>query len=436
MSAEFQTSPIRRRLEGVFERAGAPSAEGVFTELFEAGAHEQAGRVEARLASGRARALDGLLIGVKDNIDVAGFVTRAGSKALEGRAPAARDAPAVAQARDAGGILVGHNNMTELAFSGLGLNPAYGTPRNPAFEGAAHIPGGSSSGGAVAVALDLCDAAIGTDTGGSVRIPAAFCGLVGFKPTASTVSREGVVPLSTTLDSVGVMARSVGVCRQVYQVIRTARPEAGPTPTRAGRVRIGVLRNYVRDDISTAVDEAIGRALDRLSSARDVDLIDCAFAPFDRLPAIQRAGSFSAAESFFNFRELVDDKASPLDPRVRQRMEIGRAMSAADYLALRAARAEMIAAFADWFPAFDVVAMPTTPITAPRLADLAEDAAWTRANLLALRNPTTVNFVDGCAVSLPCHRAGEPPVGLSLAAPGGHDHRLLDIADRLAPLLT
>jgi aspartyl-tRNA(Asn)/glutamyl-tRNA(Gln) amidotransferase subunit A len=336
--------------------------------------------------------------------------------------------------RYAGGILVGHNNMTELAFSGLGLNPAYGTPRNPAYGDAAHIPGGSSSGGAVAVALDLCDAAVGTDTGGSVRIPAAFCGLVGFKPTGWTVSREGVVPLSTTLDSVGVMARSVGVCRQVYQVIRTARSEEGATP-RGGRLRIGVLRNYVWDDISKEVDEAIGRALDRLSSARNVDLIDCTFAPFDRLPAIQQAGSFSAAESFFNFRKLVDDSANPLDPRVRQRIEIGRAMSAADYLALRGARAAMIQAFADWFSDFDVVAMPTTPITAPRLTDLAEDAAWTRANLLALRNPTTINFVDGCAVSLPCHRVGEPPVGLSLAAPGGHDHRLLDIADQVAPLL-
>jgi aspartyl-tRNA(Asn)/glutamyl-tRNA(Gln) amidotransferase subunit A len=362
----------------------------------------------------------GIPVSIKDLFDIRGQVTRAGSRALEDSAPAETDAPVVARMRRAGFIVIGRTNMTEFAYSGIGINPHYGTPKGAWQRAAGHVPGGSSSGAAVSVVDAMAHGALGTDTGGSCRIPAAFNGIVGFKPTQRRVPLEGAVPLSFTLDSIGPLARTVGCCAVLDAVIANeARPLRG--------MRLAVPTTIVLDDLDDAVARTFERALEALS--RQGVLIERIELPeFLDVAMMNAKGGFSAAESFAWHRYLMTSQGDVYDPRVYRRILRGESLSAADYIDLLGARRSLIARTEKRILGYDALILPTTANTPPRIADLADDKAFTDANLLALRNCTLINMIDGCAISLPAHREGEVPVGLMLAAAGGSDHRIFELA--------
>ncbi|HEY2524057.1 MAG TPA: amidase [Candidatus Binataceae bacterium] len=369
--------------------------------------------------------LHGIPISIKDLFDVAGETTTAGSLVLKERAPAARDAEIVRRLRAAGAVIVGKTNMTEFAYSGVGLNPHYGTPRNCWDRPGARIPGGSSSGAAISVTDAMATAAIGTDTGGSVRIPAALNGLAGFKPTQRRVPLDGAFPLSSTLDSIGPLANSLACCALVDSVIAGDEP-AVPAPIALRGLRLAVPQHYVIDGLEPAVARCFEDALGRLSDAGAL-IADLPFAELEELPSINAKGGFSAAECYARLREVVATDSERIDPRVLARIDRGAGMSGPDYVDLIAARAALIARAAALTAPFDALAMPTVALTAPPIAALADDREYGRVNLAILRNPSVVNFLDRCALTLPCHRPGEAPVGFSLMGEHLGDRRLIAI---------
>ncbi|MCC7166443.1 MAG: amidase [Rhodospirillales bacterium] len=417
-------------VEACLARVADPKGEGGATFL----------KVHAERARAQAQAIDrlrglgeapspfaGIPISVKDLFDLQGEVSRAGSRVLADRPPATADALAVARLKAAGFIVMGRTNMTEFAYSGLGLNPHYGTPKNPHDRKTGRIPGGSSSGAAVSVTEGMAAAGLGTDTGGSCRIPAALCGLVGWKPTAARVPRQGVLPLSTSLDSVGVLARTVSCCALVDAVAAGDEVQA-PQPFPLSGLRLAVPQAVVLDGMDKAVSTTFAQACSRLSKA-GVRLTDLPLAELKELATINAKGGFAAAEAYGWHRKLMAAKGADYDPRVRVRIEKGAGQDAADYLDLLAARADFIGRVRERCAPFDALLMPTVPIVAPTLAELASDDEYGRINLLMLRNPAVINFLDGCAISLPVPiEAGGLPVGLMLAGFAGQDGRLLTIA--------
>jgi aspartyl-tRNA(Asn)/glutamyl-tRNA(Gln) amidotransferase subunit A len=368
----------------------------------------------------------GIPVSIKDLFDIKGQVSRAGSRTLDDMPPAVNDAPVVARLRRAGFVAIGRTNMTEFAYSGLGINPHYGTPKNPWRREVGHVPGGSSSGAAVSVTDGMAHGALGTDTGGSCRIPAAYCGIVGYKPTARRIPLEGGLPLSATLDSYGPIARSVGCCAVMDAVLADeAIAPIAPRPIRG--MRLAVPATVMLDDLESAVARSFERALDRLAGVGAV--IDRIAVPeFAEIAALNIGGGFSAAESWAWHRALIARKGQLYDPRVLSRILSGENLSAADYVDLLALRRAIIAGFERRVAPYDALIAPTVAITPPPIGDLARDAAYTKANMLSLRNCSLINTVDGCAISLPCHREGEPPVGLMLAAAGGSDRRIFELA--------
>lgn len=380
--------------------------------------------------------LAGIPVSVKDLFDIEGQVTRAGSVALSGNPPATADAIAVARLRRAGGVIVGRTNMSEFAFSGLGLNPHYGTPKSPYrsdVPGDERIAGGSSSGAAASVADGMAAVALGTDTGGSVRIPAALCGLTGFKPTAARVPTQGAVPLSTTLDSIGPIGLSVACCAMVDRIL-TGRDPAVPSKRSLDGVRLGVLTHYVTDDVDQQVATSFGAALGHLSAAGAL-VHDVRFAPLDGLPGINRF-SFASIEAYAWHRKLLETHGDQYDPRVRVRIMKGQPAMATDYIDLCQARAAMIEQARTLWQRFDAIVCPTVPVVPPRVAELEQDdAAFGRTNALILRNPSAFNFLDSCALSLPCHPRGDAPVGFMLAGPAFGDDALLAIGRAVEAVL-
>jgi aspartyl-tRNA(Asn)/glutamyl-tRNA(Gln) amidotransferase subunit A len=334
----------------------------------------------------------------------------------------------------AGFVPVGRTNMTEFAFSGLGINPHYGTPLSPWDRAAARIPGGSSSGTAVAVADGMVAAALGTDTGGSCRIPAAFCGVVGYKPTARRVPIEGVLPLAPSLDSVGPLAPSVACCAVIDAILAGEAP-AVPVLAALGGLRFAAPENFGLDGMDTHVSGAFERALGVLSQA-GARIVHVRFPTFDALPAVNATGGLAASEAYAWHRALLAEKGALYDPRVRSRIERGSAQGAADYVDLVAARRRLIAEFDAATRGFDALLLPTTPIVPPRLAELDDEREYNRLNLLILRNTAAGNFLDRCAISVPCQRAGEPPVGLMLMGETLGDARLFSIAAAVEAALT
>jgi aspartyl-tRNA(Asn)/glutamyl-tRNA(Gln) amidotransferase subunit A len=370
--------------------------------------------------------LAGIPVSVKDLFDVAGDITRAGSKALADAAPAKADASVVRRLRQAGAIIVGRTNMVEFAFSGLGLNPHYGTPKNPWDRATGRIPGGSSSGAAVSVSDGMAAMGLGTDTGGSVRIPAALCGLTGFKPTATRIAKDGTFPLSTTLDSIGPIAPSVACCALVDSILAGDAPLVPPALPLKG-LRLGVVQDYVLDGLDSGVAEAFGKALARLSQA-GASVTDVRFEALHRLPQINQKGGLVVAEAYAVHRELIARRKADYDPRVASRTLRGADMSAADYIEVLAQRAAMIADSARLAVPYDALLMPTVAMVAPAIAPLeADDQLYGKTNLAILRNPSVVNFLDGCALSIPCHQRGEGPVGLMVVGQSGEDRRLLAV---------
>ncbi|WP_042877690.1 amidase [Cupriavidus necator] len=387
---------------------------------------DAAGALAAARAADQARAaglvaspLAGLPVSVKDLFDVRGQVTRAGSKALDGAAPAQADAPAVARLRAAGAVLVGRTNMSEFAFSGLGLNPHYGTPRTP-FD-ADWIAGGSTSGGAVSVAKDMAVAALGTDTGGSIRIPSAFCGLTGFKPTARRVPLAGAVPLSTSLDSAGPLARSVACCVTMDAVLSG---EALDTrPAELAGLRFYVTRDFVCDGLDAEVAQAFEDTLSQLS-ARGARIVPFDFPELRRLPEINGGGGLTAAEAWAWHRELLAEQGERYDQRVAQRIRRGQQQGAADYIDLLAERRAMQHRASERLRDADAWLMPTVAVRPPRLDALGRDEDFFAVNGLVLRNPSVINFLDGCAVTLPVAQG----IGLGVCALHGQDARVLQVA--------
>jgi aspartyl-tRNA(Asn)/glutamyl-tRNA(Gln) amidotransferase subunit A len=368
----------------------------------------------------------GIPISIKDLFDIKGQVTRAGSRALEDSAPAETDAVVVARLRRAGFILIGRTNMTEFAYSGIGINPHYGTPKSVWQRSVGHVPGGSSSGAAVSVADGMAHGALGTDTGGSCRIPAAYNGIVGFKPTQRRVPLAGGVPLSFTLDSFGPLARTVGCCAVLDAVL--ADEPVQPLQLRPVKgMRLAVPTTIALDELDEEVARTFERTLEALS--RQGALVERIAVPeFLDVGVMNTKGGFAAAESYAWHRYLIASHGDVYDPRVASRILRGEAISAADYIDLLEARKSLIARSIVRLAPYDALVMPTSAITPPRIADLADDKAFTKANLLSLRNCTLINMIDGCAISLPCHREGDAPVGLMLAASGGSDRRIFELA--------
>ncbi|HJV84881.1 MAG TPA: amidase [Noviherbaspirillum sp.] len=404
--------------------AEAEKSRSVFTTLYPEAARATAAYADAiRAAQLDVPPLAGLPVSVKDLFDIGGETTLAGSTVLKGAPPAKADAPAVRRLRMAGAAIIGKSNMTEFAFSGVGINPHYGTPANPADATLARIPGGSSSGAAVSVAAGMCVAALGSDTGGSIRIPAALCGIVGFKPTARRVPTAGALPLSTTLDTVCAMARSVDDCILVDGIIADQSLSIPDLPL-AG-LRLGVPDTTVLDNLDPHVAASFSAALTRLSAA-GASVIDASFTPLAEAAALNR---FSPAEAFAWHRTLLADREAEYDFRVAKRIKLGSGLSAADYIDLHAKRRDWIARMETALAPYDAIIMPTVPLVAPPIADLeASEDAFFKANGLLLRNPSTINLLDGCAVSLPCHASGTLPVGLMVAGPAMSDARILAVA--------
>jgi aspartyl-tRNA(Asn)/glutamyl-tRNA(Gln) amidotransferase subunit A len=396
-----------------------------FIEVDADGARRAARAMDAlRRAGAEPSPYAGIPVSVKDLFDVRGQITRAGSRALD-RPPAERDAGAVARWRRAGLVVIGRTNMTEFAFSGLGINPHYGTPANPWGRERHRIPGGSSSGAAVSIADGMAHGALGTDTGGSCLIPAALCGVVGFKPTQARVPRDGVVPLAPSLDSVGVLGRTVACCAALTAMLCDQEPsELRPL---ARPVRLGVPRNYLFDDLDSDVSAAFARAIRRLEDA-GADLVDVELPELDEISETKSGGGIVAAEAFAWHRDLIAEHQADYDPRVLCRIRRGERLSARDLPALRAWRKGIIDHVQRTLEHFDAIACPTVPLVAPPLDALADDKEYARVNLLMLRNPTVVDLIDGCTVSVPIHDNGEPPTGLMVAGLADEDDRILRIA--------
>ncbi|MGA7999028.1 MAG: amidase [Bradyrhizobium sp.] len=419
----------RKIVDGCLERIADASGEGerAFIHV------DTEAAIEAAEAMDRLREIKaapsryaGIPVSIKDLFDIRGQVTRAGSRALEDSAPAEADATVVARLRRAGFVVIGRTNMTEFAYSGIGINPHFGTPKSVWRRDVGHVPGGSSSGAAVSVADRMAHGALGTDTGGSCRIPAAFNGIVGFKPTQRRVPLAGGVPLSSTLDSFGPLARSAACCA-VLDAVLAGEPIAPLQPRPIKGMRLAVPTTVALDELEDDVARTFERALETLS--RQGALVERIAVPeFLDVGVINSKGGFTAAESYAWHRFLLASHGDVYDPRVAVRIQRGETISAADYIDLLEMRKSLIARATVRLAPYDALVMPTTANTPPRIADLADDKAFTRANLLALRNCSLINTIDGCAISLPCHREGEVPVGLMLASSGGADRRIFELA--------
>ncbi len=427
----------RAMVETCLEAATDPAGEGtrVFRALYTEQARAGADAMDALRRVGRAPGpYAGLPFSLKDLFDVTGEITAAGSAVLADVPPATADATVIQRLMAAGMVPIGRTNMTEFAFSGIGINPHYGTPRAPWRRAEGHVPGGSSSGAAVSVADGMALLGIGTDTGGSCRVPAAFCGVVGFKPTASRIPQDGALPLSTTLDSVGPLAQTVQCCA-IADAIMAGAPPVSLVPMALRGLRIAVPGTLVMDDLDPVVAEAFGRVLTRLGT-QGARITHLPVPQFERIAALNALGGFSAPEAYAWHRPLLARDAARYDPRVRIRLERGAGVSAADYIDLLAARRDIIASMTLAMAPFDAIAMPTAPLLPPRIEALSDDADFFRANGLALRNPSLANFLDGCSISLPAHRTGDAPVGFMLMGAHGTDRRLLEIAAAVEAVLT
>jgi amidase/aspartyl-tRNA(Asn)/glutamyl-tRNA(Gln) amidotransferase subunit A len=422
-AAELLTESLRA--------ADGAACANAFIRRFDGAARAAAAAVDAQRAQGAPLPpLAGLAVSVKDLFDVAGQPSTGGSAVLADAAPAAADCPAVARLRRAGAALVGHTNLSEFAFSGVGINPHHGTPANAATlaldPATPRVPGGSTSGGATSVAAGAAWAALGSDTGGSIRIPAALQGLVGFKNTQTLTPLAGCIPLSSTLDTSCAITRSVRDAVLLHEVLSDR--VCTPLPRPARLLRLAVPTTLMLDELEPAVAQAFEAALRTLRAA-GAQIDELPLPALARLALINAQGGFTAAESWAWHRRLLAERGDRYDPRVALRIRRGEAISAADYIELTAARRAWIAEVQAAAGGYDALLSPTVPMVAPALAPLlASDEAFFAANARLLRNPAVVNFFDGCALSLPCQAAGALPVGLMVWAGALADERVLTVS--------
>lgn len=412
---------------GALEKASQPAAKSVFTVMYPEAALAAARAADAAHKAGIAQpALAGLPVSIKDLYGVAGETTMAGSVVCKGEPAQTQDAPVVARLRAAGSAIVGKTNMTEFAFSGIGINPHYGTPVNPTDQTIARVPGGSSSGAGVSVALGLSVAGLGSDTGGSIRIPAALCGIVGFKSTQKRVPLEGALELSRALDTACAMTRSVQDCITVDAVLSGAMLSVRRRPI-AG-MRLAVPQTLVLDGLDNMVAQAFDRSLSILSEA-GAQIIEIPMTEFADIPKVNAPGGLSPIEAYAVHHERLARAQAQFDQRVAARVMMGAAISAQQYIAIIDKRRAWIASVERAIEGYDALLCPTVPTVAPELEKLiASDEAFFKANGQMLRNTFTINLLDGCSYSLPCHREGELAVGLMLSSVHGDDARLSAVA--------
>ena len=424
----MKTISARERLEAALGRIDDPKGEGaracltVYREQAKAAAEAADARGNAGISLGP---LDGTIVSIKDLFDVAGEATRVGSKVFAEEAkPAVADAPVVRRLRAGGAIIVAKTNMSEFAYSGIGANPHFGTPGNPADR--KRVPGGSSSGAAVAAADGMCEIAIGTDTGGSCRIPGALCGIVGYKPSRQRIPTEGAFPLSYSIDSIGPIARSVEACAKADAVMATENFEP-LNPVHLTGLRVGVVQGAPLENLDETVAKRFPDAIARLRQA-GAQIFEEKLSLLGEMAQVNSKGGVQPAEAFTVHRDLLSRRADAIDPNIRVRLERARNISAADYIDMVRERARLIRAMDARLADLDGLAMPTTPIVAPIMAEVAVADDFARKNAMLLRNTVIVNFFDLCAISLPMPREGDLPTGLMLVARNGNDHRLFGIA--------
>ena len=422
------------RLEAALARIADPERQGalVFTDVYADEARAAAAASDRRAAAGRSLGpLDGRIVSVKALFDVAGDTTAAGSAILRGRPAARRDAHAVARLRAAGAVIVGRTHMTEFAFSAVGINPHYGNPGNP--RDRSRVPGGSSSGAVISVVDGMAEIAVGSDTGGSLRIPAALSGAVGFKPTSGRLSGEGAFPLSPSLDVIGPVAATVADVALLDSILGDGDP-APLVPLPVAGQSFLVPRWRLFDGVEPAVAAAFEAALDRLRAAGAQIIEGSIDAELDALADLDRIGVFTAIELAATLAELGITALDGIDPKTRARIEAGGRTPAADYVRMQRRRADLIRLMDERLARHPVLLLPTVPLTAPAIADVLEDAAFHRVNLLLLRNTRIANLFDVPAISLPVPSAGLP-VGLMAMGRRGSDRSLLGIAAGLEAAL-
>ncbi len=424
----------RDKLETILARlAGRAADERVFLRVYEDAARIAADAADARRRGGLSFGpLDGAIVSIKDLFDVAGETTLAGSIALRDAPPADRDAAIVRRLRQAGAVIVGRTNMVEFAFSGLGLNPHYGTPGNAADP--SRIPGGSSSGAGVSVAEGTSEISIGSDTGGSVRIPAALNGVVGFKPTAHRVPLDGTFPLAPSLDSIGPLARNVQDCAFTDAVMAGEDPRVLKPHPLAG-LRIGVPHGRLFTQTEPMVEQAFEASLTRLSEAgariADHGIEDL----LEAMAQITETASIASIEASEVHADWLNAKAAEIDPRVRWWIARSSTVPAPTYIRMLRRRRALAAAMDERLSPVDVLALPATAVTAPLIAPFeGDDKLYNKMDGLILRNTMFGNQFDLTAISLPIPGTALP-VGLMLVARHGHDRRLLEIAAGVEALL-
>jgi aspartyl-tRNA(Asn)/glutamyl-tRNA(Gln) amidotransferase subunit A len=406
-----------------------PSGEGkrVFLKVHERDALAAADRVDPNGSTG---VLSGIPISIKDLFDEAGVVTTGGSTFLREEPPATRDCPVVERLRRAGAIIIGRTNLTEFAYSALGINPHYGTPKCAFDRATGRVPGGSTSGGAISVADGMAAAAIGTDTGGSVRIPAALNGLVAFKPTAQRVPRDGVLPLSTSLDSVGPIAKSVEECILLDAVL-SGENNSVELNTSVTGLRLAVPATVFLDDLSPPVADAFASALSRLSSA-GAKIIDVPMKEFAQAAEVNPRGAISSYEAYSFHKQWIGEHRDQYDPRVLARILPGESITTETYKEILKSRERFIDTINTVATGYDALLMPTVPDIAPTIAEATkDDESYFRLNSRLLRNPSIVNLFDGCALSIPCHEPGTAPVGLMIAGTQNTDLHILMVGDAI-----
>jgi len=419
----------RQLVEQALAAIKDPQGEGsrTFLSVHENEALAAADQVDAQRRGGaKLPGLAGIPISIKDLFDEASVTTLGGSKVLVGAPAATRDSTVVERLKKAGAVIIGRTNLVEFAYSGLGINPHYGTPKNAFDRGTGRIPGGSSSGAAVSVTDGMAGRAIGTDTGGSIRIPAALNGLVGFKPTARRVPLDGVLPLSFTLDSAGPIAKTVADCALLDQVL-AAEADGALEPALLRGLRFAVPKTVFQNDLSPAVADAFTAALGRLSAA-GATVVELPMAEFAQAADVNPRGALTSAEAYWWHREWMKDRADKYDPRVIVRIRAGETITAANYIEMLKLREQFIRTINAAASGYDAMLMPTTPDTAPPIAEASkDDETYFRLNLRMIRNTAIVNLFDGCALSVPCHEPGTAPVGMMIAGTQNTDRKILSV---------
>lgn len=376
--------------------------------------------------------LAGLPISIKDNIDARGSNTTVGTKILASRPAAAQDSAVVKRLRGAGAVIMGHTNMSEFAFSGVGTNPHHGTPLNPFDRELKRIPGGSSSGAAISVADGMAVAAVGTDTGGSIRIPAALCGLTGFKPTQARISRVGVFPLSTVLDCVGVIAQNVDDCRILDQVLSG---DAGISQTPStSSIRLCILSGPMMDGCDHIVQSSLERALKRIRDA-GISVSNVKTDVFKIIDDMSARGTYAAAEAWEALGHLLETDGGRIDDKIVDRISKGRTISASDMIRNDRDRVRIMRTIDDALDSFDCVVSPTVPVVAPQISEIEQAQEFHRINLLLLRNPSLANLADLPSISLSCNAPGAAPVGIMLTGRRNGDGKLLAVAEVVEKIL-